>query len=264
MSTQNTSTVDNEERVYLHDPYATRREQPPSMMQDYTDPMLLIAIPIQNTNAVNSNEGERVYLYDPYGTRHEQLPSMMQTYADSREYSSLQPIDSFMTDQVLPNVSTGVPKSPFQVYSPTALRQYAIIPGNTRPLAPAPTIGLSYHETLHPNIQRRHSSSLHSLASATSSNANTESTLVTRFPYANMHTGVGANIHTDDTRMSKKHACTVCEAAFERRYDLKRHMETHSEQKKFICFGCQKALARNDSLQRHQIVCKARWSSEDQ
>ncbi|PVG02429.1 hypothetical protein CPB86DRAFT_780376 [Serendipita vermifera] len=54
----------------------------------------------------------------------------------------------------------------------------------------------------------------------------------------------------------KKHLCVRCAAGFDRRYDLKRHMHTHSDVKEFKCPRCQKELARNDSLQRHQSICK--------
>lgn len=60
----------------------------------------------------------------------------------------------------------------------------------------------------------------------------------------------------DQLPPGKKFLCSLCIAGFERRYDLKRHMHTHSDQKEFVCPKCEKGLARHDSLTRHLTVCK--------
>ncbi|KAG8777453.1 hypothetical protein FRC16_004153, partial [Serendipita sp. 398] len=61
---------------------------------------------------------------------------------------------------------------------------------------------------------------------------------------------------TSSSSDTKKYSCHLCGTSFERRYDLKRHMNTHVEQKQFECSRCRKALARSDSLQRHKTACK--------
>lgn len=48
--------------------------------------------------------------------------------------------------------------------------------------------------------------------------------------------------------------CTVCETAFHRSHDLKRHTRIHLAVKPFPCPGCDKRFARSDALKRHLLV----------
>lgn len=207
----------------------------------------------------DSDVDERVYLSDPYAARREQLPPMMPSFPHRHGSPSSHTASSRMINQVQSSyVDPRAPKSPASMYSPTSLQQYAIFPGAPRSLAPATSASsFSHAQEQNSNFNYSHSPTLHP-TSAASSNAGMSTTLPSAHSYPDAHTDMVADINANNANGSKKHVCSLCPAAFERRYDLKRHMGTHLDQKEFVCSGCNKALARNDSLQRHQSVCKAR------
>ena len=49
-----------------------------------------------------------------------------------------------------------------------------------------------------------------------------------------------------------------CEASFDRRYDLKRHILSRHQEPDFECSFCQKKLSRSDALTRHFGTCPNR------
>lgn len=124
-------------------------------------------------------------------------------------------------------VSICLDPSPTQV----SLEQYAIIPGPVRSATPRSGMRMPMVYTTNPMSHTRPLS----VSSSTNNHG-----LPTPSPPV------------------KKYNCTLCAMSFERRFDLKRHMHSHSDHKEFICSRCDKALARNDSLQRHQATCKGR------
>ena len=48
--------------------------------------------------------------------------------------------------------------------------------------------------------------------------------------------------------------CSQCDNGFTTSSDLKRHIETHSEDKSYQCSQCDKAFNRNSDLQRHIVL----------
>ncbi|KIO31555.1 hypothetical protein M407DRAFT_67804, partial [Tulasnella calospora MUT 4182] len=51
--------------------------------------------------------------------------------------------------------------------------------------------------------------------------------------------------------LPRPHVCPLCQLAFARAHDLKRHGATHTGEKKFKCNACGKAYGRKDALKRH-------------
>lgn len=125
---------------------------------------------------------------------------------------------------------------PHPSHSPTSLQKYALFPPAPLPsVTPGP--GMPYQPNSvgtnsFPSSSQQHQQHL-------------------------SHHSSGSDTPEPQTSGNRKpNACQLCNASFERRFDLKRHMHTHSDQKEFICPRCDKALARSDSLNRHQAVCK--------
>ncbi|KAJ2341793.1 hypothetical protein GGH91_003736 [Coemansia sp. RSA 2671] len=61
--------------------------------------------------------------------------------------------------------------------------------------------------------------------------------------------------HTDE----RPYACSLCEQRFSRNHDLKRHMKIHSGDRPFKCHLCHRGFARADALSRHTLkgsTCK--------
>ncbi|KAI9007175.1 hypothetical protein BC832DRAFT_524028, partial [Gaertneriomyces semiglobifer] len=53
-------------------------------------------------------------------------------------------------------------------------------------------------------------------------------------------------------RLERNHVCDVCQRAFVRRQDLKRHQTTHqSDFKPYECNNCGTTFTRSDALHRH-------------
>ncbi|RKP35754.1 hypothetical protein BJ085DRAFT_11726, partial [Dimargaris cristalligena] len=50
----------------------------------------------------------------------------------------------------------------------------------------------------------------------------------------------------------KPFGCPKCLKEFVRKYDLKRHMLTHTGEKSFVCEGCDKLFSRRDVLKSHK------------
>ena len=48
----------------------------------------------------------------------------------------------------------------------------------------------------------------------------------------------------------RPHVCGICQAAFQRNHDLKRHKDVHSDTKPYVC-QCGRAFTRKDALKRH-------------
>ncbi|KAJ2490359.1 hypothetical protein IWW37_003244 [Coemansia sp. RSA 2050] len=66
--------------------------------------------------------------------------------------------------------------------------------------------------------------------------------------------------HTDE----RPFACTLCEQRFSRNHDLKRHMKIHSGARPFKCNHCHRGFARADALSRHTskgVTCKRAGTS---
>lgn len=51
----------------------------------------------------------------------------------------------------------------------------------------------------------------------------------------------------------RPHVCGVCQAAFHRNHDLKRHKDVHNDTKPFVC-QCGRAFTRKDALKRHMFL----------
>ncbi|KAG9017937.1 hypothetical protein FRB90_000119 [Tulasnella sp. 427] len=60
--------------------------------------------------------------------------------------------------------------------------------------------------------------------------------------------------------LPRPHVCPLCQLAFARAHDLKRHGATHTGEKKFKCNACGKAYGRKDALKRH--ACAAAHAGE--
>ena len=67
---------------------------------------------------------------------------------------------------------------------------------------------------------------------------------------------------------ARPYACDICQLAFNRQHDLKRHRETHTGEKPYLCNGgCGKTFTRKDALKRHQVrgppllLCRSLTSS---
>jgi uncharacterized Zn-finger protein len=52
----------------------------------------------------------------------------------------------------------------------------------------------------------------------------------------------------------RDYKCTECDRMFFSKYDLTKHMDTHSEKKPFSCQICQKQFSRANLLQRHEKI----------
>ncbi|KAG8800487.1 hypothetical protein FRB91_003770 [Serendipita sp. 411] len=129
-------------------------------------------------------------------------------------------------------------------YSPTSLHQYALFPALMRSVTPRPLATATSNTYGIPLAN----------SPLSDSTPNAPSTL---FEYPEPQTSApDLPPSTSSSSDTKKYSCHLCGTSFERRYDLKRHMNTHVEQKQFECSRCRKALARNDSLQRHKAACK--------
>ncbi|KAL9951227.1 hypothetical protein ACROYT_G043851 [Oculina patagonica] len=61
----------------------------------------------------------------------------------------------------------------------------------------------------------------------------------------------------------KSFICSQCEKHFTRKYDLERHMKTHTRAKEYGCNFCTRMFYRKDKLQQHQAICQ-RKAIEDQ
>ena len=48
----------------------------------------------------------------------------------------------------------------------------------------------------------------------------------------------------------RPHVCGICQAAFHRNHDLKRHKDVHNDTKPYVC-QCSRAFTRKDALKRH-------------
>ncbi|KAF7325694.1 hypothetical protein MKEN_00419500 [Mycena kentingensis (nom. inval.)] len=54
---------------------------------------------------------------------------------------------------------------------------------------------------------------------------------------------------------TREFPCEFCPLSFDRNYDLKRHVETHSGEKPYVCDrGCGKSFSRKDAVKRHQTT----------
>ncbi|OAD71573.1 C2H2-type zinc finger transcription factor [Phycomyces blakesleeanus NRRL 1555(-)] len=65
------------------------------------------------------------------------------------------------------------------------------------------------------------------------------------------------------TANPKVHQCLFCSKTFTRKYDLSRHVRTHTGDKPYECPHCRKAFFRTDGRTRHfQIEVSCRNSPE--
>ena len=51
----------------------------------------------------------------------------------------------------------------------------------------------------------------------------------------------------------RPHVCGICQAAFQRNHDLKRHKDVHNDTKPYVC-RCGRAFTRKDALKRHMFL----------
>ena len=51
----------------------------------------------------------------------------------------------------------------------------------------------------------------------------------------------------------RPHVCGICQAAFHRNHDLKRHKDVHNDTKPYVC-QCGRAFTRKDALKRHMFL----------
>lgn len=69
--------------------------------------------------------------------------------------------------------------------------------------------------------------------------------------------------HTDE----KPFQCDVCERKFARKHDCVRHMRIHTNEKPYGCCHCDKQFARHDALARHyrtESMCNAAFEASKQ
>ncbi|KAL6450069.1 CRZ2 Transcriptional regulator CRZ2 [Candida maltosa Xu316] len=53
---------------------------------------------------------------------------------------------------------------------------------------------------------------------------------------------------------TESYPCTVCSKVFQKPYNLKSHMKTHSSEKPFSCQFCPKTFARSHDKKRHELL----------
>ena len=51
----------------------------------------------------------------------------------------------------------------------------------------------------------------------------------------------------------RPHVCEICQVAFQRNHDLKRHKDVHKDTKPYVC-QCGRAFTRKDALKRHMFL----------
>ncbi|KAI5962356.1 CRZ2 [Candida pseudojiufengensis] len=110
-----------------------------------------------------------------------------------------------------------------------------------QPQAPPSTTNIDYSSlvsyTISPSLKRKR-------------RKRKDNTTSTTKPLLPSITNPGSNLND----ISESFPCTLCDKVFQKPYNLKSHMKTHSSDKPFPCSYCSKTFARSHDKKRHEVL----------